>query len=380
MKNLKKRLQLRFVLLAMAALLVLQCAIVGVSLWGSHRELVQTSDVLLEQLRKGAGENTHSFSVSVHPGKGAVKLDTRQNITISQQQAGELTRQALHSGKEKGFAGTYRYHIYRSESGMKIYFLSRSASMEMLRSSATQLILVSLVGLALMAVLLTLVSGWVVRPLVENQQRQKEFITAAGHQLKTPLAVISADAQILQTEIGENQWVSGILEQVDHLTDMTNALVTLAKADETEAAAKWETVDLSRLTRQVLDSFKGLGREVDAQILPDMTCAGNSQELRQLLLVLLDNSFRYCPPKGSIRLRLEQTEQQLLLTVENTAPGLTGDANQYTRRFYRGENAAGTGGSGLGLAIAEAIVRHHKGKLTIRTEGEIFSVTVGLRK
>lgn len=380
MKKLKRRLQLRFVLLAMAALLVLQCAIVGVSLWGSYRELVQTSDVLLEQLRKGAGENTHSFSVSVHPGKGTVKLDTRQNITVSQQQAGELTRQALHSGKEKGFAGTYRYHIYRSESGIKIYFLSRSASMEMLRSSATQLILVSLAGITLMAAALILVSGWVVRPLVENQQRQKEFITAAGHQLKTPLAVISADAQILQTEIGENQWVGGILEQVDHLTDMTNALVTLAKADETEAAAKWETVDLSRLTRQVLDSFKGLKREVDAQILPDLTCTGNSQELRQLLLVLLDNSFRYCPGEGSIRLRLEQTGQQLLLTVENTAPGLTGDANRYTQRFYRGENAAGIGGSGLGLAIAEAIVRHHKGKLTIRTEYETFSVTVGLRK
>lgn len=380
MKKLKRRLQLRFVLLAMAALLVLQCAIVGMSLWGSHRELVQTSDVLLEQLRKGAGENTHSFSVSVHPGKGTVKLDTRHNITISQQQAGELTRQALHSGKDKGFAGTYRYHIYRSENGVRLFFLSRSASIEMLRSSAAQLILVSLVGLALMAVLLTLVSGWVVRPLVENQQRQKEFITAAGHQLKTPLAVISADAQLLQTEIGENQWVSGILEQVDQLTDMTNALVTLAKADEAEVVARKETVDLSQLTRQVLDSFKGLGREVDAQIPPNLTCNGDFRELRQLLLVLLDNSFRYCPGEGSIRLRLEQTVDQLLLTVENTAPGLTGDARQYIGRFYRGENAAGTAGSGLGLSIAEAIVRHHKGKLTIRTANEVFSVTVGLRK
>lgn len=382
MKNpIKKRLQLRFVLLAMAALLLLQCAIVGISIWGSYRELLQKSDVLLEQLHKTPMETARYFSVTAHPGKSSIKIDKIQNVSLTQQQAGELARNAIHSGKDKGFAGVYRYHIYRTNSAVRILFLSREASLEMFYSASWQLVWVSLAGLLLMCLLLSLISGWVVRPLVENQAKQKQFISAASHQLKTPLAVICANAQLLQTEIGDNQWIDGILEQVTHLTDMTNGLVTLAKAEEFENPLISQSFDFSKMVRQVADTFVALsqnsGKQLSLESEPELTCNGNAQELRQLVTILLDNAIRYCPKGGSIHVQLTGKGKKLHFKVTNTAPDL--QPGDYTQRFYRGENAVGIQGSGLGLSIAQTIVSRHKGKLEITTAKETFSVEVILR-
>lgn len=104
--------------------------------------------------------------------------------------------------------------------------------MEAFRNNTETLILVSVGGIAVMAIVLTILSAKVVSPLVKNHQRQKEFITSASHELKTPLTVIHADAQLLESEIGENEWLSDIIKQTTNMTEMTHKLVCLARAEE----------------------------------------------------------------------------------------------------------------------------------------------------
>lgn len=235
-----------------------------------------------------------------------------------------------------------------------------------------------------MCALLILISGWVVQPLVENHRKQKEFITSASHQLKTPLTIIGADAQLLRAEIGDSEWIDGILSQVEHLTEMTHQLVALSKAEEYADPVVKETFALSETTQDILDTYAGLsensGKLLQQDIQPDITYCGNENEICHLLTTLLDNAFKYCPAGGQIRLSLQQHRQDIRLTLTNTVTDLDEvDIASLAQRFRRGSNAAQIKGFGLGLSIAQAIAARHGGKLSIeRKENDLFQVTVTL--
>lgn len=378
---LRRKLRIRFVLLSMAALLLLQGGIVAVSIRSSYRELVQKSDALLEQVRQNAATNVRHFSVKV-TSDGVIRPDAVHYVALSREEMVSLAETALQKQTERGFAKEYRYHVYSAEKGRRILFLPRGASLEAHRESSVNLVQYSAAGLGAMCLLLVFVSDWVVAPLVENRRRQKQFITAAGHELKTPLTVISTDAQLLQAEIGENPWLSGILQQVDHLTRMTGDLVMLAKAEEYENPVCREKFSLSAEVRDVLAAYEGLEKQKGLRLVSsvqELDYCGVRQEIHRLLCVLLDNAFKYCSEGGEISVSLRGDDRTVRLTVSNPAPW-QGDEKLLTRRFYRGENTAGTEGFGLGLSIAQAIARRHKGTITVKRPGEdLFLAEVTLR-
>ena len=381
--TLKRKLQIRFVLLSMAALLLLQGAIVSFSIWHSYRDMVEKSDILLTQLKDTPSTNSLYFSVKVHPKKGTVRIDTTQNLSVSQAQAEEYANAALQAQEAKGFVGGYRYHVYRNENGIRILFLSRQTSLDMHRNTSRSLLLFSTVGLVVMAVILTLISGFVVAPWVNNDKKQKQFITSAAHQLKTPLTVIRTQSQLLQDEIGDNEWLTGILAQADHLTDMTQNLVTLARADEHNDTLSAEMFSLSDIASEMADLYTILAKKnsltLRSDIQEDLNYLGNPKEIQQLLSILLDNSVKYCCPNGTIHLTVQKDFLGSSIRVTNDACDLgTSPANMFAERFYRGENAANIDGSGLGLAIAQAIANRHKGKLTVTTTEDHFCVHVML--
>lgn len=380
--TLKKKLQIRFVLLSMAALLLLQGGIVSFSVWHSYQDMVSKSDVILSQLRQNPSANFRYFSVKVHPGKGSVRIDTIQNVSVTPAQAGEYAKAVLHTDTDKGFIDGYRYHLYNSQEGMRILFLSRHSSIEMHRSTAAGLIWISVCALAVMCVVLCFLSGLVVAPLVENHRKQKQFITAAGHQLKTPLTVIRTHGQLLQCEIGENEWLEGILAQTDLLTGMTNDLVTLAKAEEYDNPVKPELFSLANAVAEIADIYTAPAKRKNIRLecgIPEqLDYRGNEQELRQLLSILLDNACKYCPKGGQISLELSKELRGINLRISNTTQALNAAPSAVTQRFFRGENAAGKEGFGLGLSIAQAIVHRHKGKLRIEAMDDRFCVSVVL--
>lgn len=385
MKNpLKRKLQIRFVLLSMTALLILLGTIVSFSIWHSYRDMVTKSDILLSQLRESPSANSRYFSVKVHPGKGSVRIDTIQNVSVSPAQAGEYARTALHAKNDKGFVNGYRYHLYTgSEGGMRILFLSRQSSLEMHRTASTSLILFSVGGYLLTGLILILLSGIAVKPFVDNHEKQKQFITSAGHQLKTPLTVIRTEAQLLQDEIGDNEWISGILAQTDHLTGMTNNLVILAQAEEFSSAIAVEKFSFSNMVNEIAEFYyapvKSKGIRLNTVIPENLNYRGNQKELEQLLCILLDNATKYCPQNGQIDLTVRKELRGVNIQIVNTAEDTGAYPNNiFTQRFFRGENAAGKEGSGLGLSIAQTIVDRHKGKLTVTAGEDTFCVCVML--
>lgn len=387
MKNpLRTRLRIRFVTLSMAALLLLQGIIVSVSIYHNYNDMVTKSDAILSQLHHTPAANIRYFSVKVHPGKGVVRPDVVQHVSVTPEQAAKYAKAALDSGKERGFVGDYRFHLTENADGMRILFLSRASSIEMLHTAAANLVWVSVLCLCVVFVLLIISSGWVVKPLVDNHHKQKQFITAASHELKTPLTIISTDAQLLQADIGDNEWIDGILQQVDHLTRMTHDLVLLAKAEEYENTVVRERFSLSEALREVAESYMGLAVQkgicLTCSIPPAFLYKGCEKELRQLMQVLLDNAFKYCPASGEIRIRLKREFRGFRLTVCNTsAPISKSDIPSLTQRFCRGQNAAGTEGFGLGLSIAKTIANRHNGNLTANQHKDaLFLVEVTLHE
>lgn len=260
--SLKRRLQLRFVMLSFAALFILQSLIVGFSLWSSYRQITLKADRMIMTILSDPGSSevadTRYFTVSYDFGNQALTSDTSHTALISRSQAADFAKSVIADKTDKGYKDNYRYLVHRGKNGISIVFLPRTVALESFRNSAVSLLIISGVGIALMTAVLAAVSGKVVSPLVKNRQKQKEFITSASHELKTPLTVIHADAQLLESEIGENEWLSDILKQTEQMTEMTHRLVFLARTEEQNERTVKIDFPVSDIADEVASSYQAV--------------------------------------------------------------------------------------------------------------------------
>ncbi|MCI6957920.1 MAG: ATP-binding protein [Clostridiales bacterium] len=218
-------------------------------------------------------------------------------------------------------------------------------------------------------------SGRIVRPFAESYEKQKRFITDAGHEIKTPLTVLQADADILEMELGSNEWLSDMQGQIKHLSALTNDLVSLARMEEGETSLHLLEIPVSDVISEAAESFRSLaqaqGKTLAVRVEPMLSMAADEKSIRQLIGILLDNALKYSPEGSEITLNFSKQARQLKLTVTNTSsaplPGENPDI--LFERFYRVDSSRNsqTGGHGIGLSIAKAIVTAHGGKIHAAT-------------
>ena len=387
MKNrLKRRLQVRFVLLSVLALIVLQTAIVTFSICRSYRQMTLRADTIIKSLETaGEADDARYFKVTFDLEARSFDFDLEHTSLVTRPLATEFAKKVIADKSEKGYIEGYRY-LVRHEAGIiKITFLSRIVATESFRSNARSLILISLSGIAVMAVLLTAISGAVVAPLVRNRQKQKEFITSASHGLKTPLTVINADAQLLESEIGENEWLTDIMKQTSEMTELTHRLVYLARAEEQDEKMKKIIFPISDVAEDVASAFRSVaentGKRFDVSIDGGISYCGDEKAIRELLTVLLDNAFKYSPAGGSVRLTLSAEGHGVKISTENDAVGISEEnIGKLSGRFYRADTSDKTKGFGIGLSIAKAVAENHKGKLSFElTKPDRIKITATLK-
>ena len=387
MKNrLKRRLQVRFVLLSVLALIVLQTAIVTFSICRSYRQMTLRADTIIKSLETVAeADDARYFKVTFDLEARSFDFDLEHTSLVTRPLATELAKKVIADKSEKGYIDGYRYLVRREAGIVKITFLSRIVATESFRSNARSLILIALSGIAVMAVLLTAISGAVVTPLVRNRQKQKEFITSASHGLKTPLTVINADAQLLESEIGENEWLTDIMKQTAEMTELTHRLVYLARAEEQDEKMKKIIFPISDVAEDVASSFRSVaennGKRFDVSIDGGISYCGDEKAIRELLTVLLDNAFKYSPAGGSVRLTLSAEGHGVKISTENDAVGISEEnIGKLSGRFYRADTSDKTKGFGIGLSIAKAVAENHKGKLSFElTKPDRIKITATLK-
>ncbi len=371
-RSMKHILQLRFVAMATLSAAVLLCMIDGIVLLRSYGQIVEKADYLIRTIRtdpysEDVGD-AHYFTVFLS--KKEQRVDLSHTSFMREDAAVALGRRALKAEKQQGFLDGYRFSVERQENGASILFLSRRLPLETFQETQRLLIAVSLTGLGLTAAVLALLSGKVVAPIVEAGEKQKEFITSASHALKTPVAVILGDAQLLQMEHEGNEWLMDIEKQAKRLVEMTRSLVTLARCDEGLRQDSFIEFPLSDVAQDAADSFQSIAasRELsfEVDISPNIGYFGDEKALREMLTILLDNACRYCPGGGSVRFTLKKKRRGIVIVVENTAENIhEEELSRFTERFYRGSTAGSTSGSGLGLSIAQSVARRHRGRLSI---------------
>ena len=242
-------------------------------------------------------------------------------------------------------------------------------------------------GLAAVLFLLLILSRRIVRPMAESYEKQRQFITDAGHELKTPMTIISADADLAEMECGENQWLTDIRRQAQRLTALTNDLIYLSRMEEEQPKLQYIDFPISDVVEEMAQSFAALARSQDkdfqVQVQPMLSFQGDEKGIRQLVSILLDNALKYSPTGGQLALRLEKQGRNLLLTVSNTGaqPMEQDKLPHLFDRFYRTDQSRNSqsGGYGLGLSIAKSIVSAHKGKIRAEShDGTQLSMQVTL--
>ena len=295
--------------------------------------------------------------------------------SITQEQAQEYARQVYDSGKERGFCGEYRYMATNDGSETTVVFLNVSPEL----SYMTTLLLVSsavgVICLAAVTVLVAVFSKRAIAPYVRNIEQQKRFITAAGHELKTPITAISASADVLDMEIPGNEWVENIQKQAVRLSGLTAELVELSRLSEKQPFPERAEFSLSDAAWEIAEAFsfsaKAAGKRFSQEIEDDVTVFGDMSAFQKLTSILLDNALKYSDENGEIRLTVKRRGRRAEITVFNTCSHV--DRNEiphFFERFYRSDKSRSSPGNGLGLAAAREIAEAHGGRITAKTSNE----------
>lgn len=377
------KIRMRFVLAAMSALIVMQAVIIFFSVYNSYSRMVAKSDSVIaaayEGIKSGADNidaDGRFFWVSTDKTGRVTDINTTYNRSVKPKAAARYYRDVIDSGKENGFYENYRYAIYESDGITTGVFLLRSANIDMLRKNAVSMVLISAAGLGIMLIILIFASGIIVKPMERGYQKQKEFITSASHELKTPLTVIMADTDILQMDDEDNEWVHDIRVQADRLTGMTNSLVSLARLDERGENINRIEFPISDVAQDIAGSYKAMAiscnKEFVCDITPGLSFNGDENGIRQLFTILLDNAFKYCSDNGRIELELKKNGSAVKICVRNNVPSAADiNTDRMFDRFYRADaTAAAVKGYGLGLSIAASIAAAHRGSMRAYAVGD----------
>ena len=327
------------------------------------------------------------FSVLLGEDGQVLETDTGQIAAVDAEEAAAYAQSVAQSGRSSGFWGNYRYLLSQEQEGSRVIFLDCGRSLSAFWTTLLASVALALVGLGAVLVLLLILSSRIVRPVAESYEKQKQFITDAGHELKTPMTIISADADLVEMECGENQWLTDIRRQAQRLTGLTNDLIYLSRMEEEQPKLQPIEFPLSDVAEEMAQSFaapaQSQGKELTVSVQPMLSYTGDEKALRQLLSILLDNALKYSPEGGKLALKLEKQGRSVVLTVSNTTaqPMERDKLPHLFDRFYRTDQSRNsqTGGYGLGLSIAKSIVLAHKGKIRAESpDGNSLWVVVSL--
>ena len=415
-----RKLRLKFIAAAMLSLSLVLLVILGCVNWMNYRKTVADADAILAVLADNRGMfpqkmfpeaggpreelpesgrapkrefsaetpyESRFFSVLMTETGETIGADTGKIAAVDRAAAEDYAQEVRNSGRESGFLGNYRFILAQEGNEIRVIFLDCGRNLSGFRTTLLASVGVSLLGLGAVLVLLILFSGRIVKPVAESYEKQKRFITDAGHEIKTPLTIIGADADLLELECGENEWLTDIRRQAERLTGLTNDLIYLSRMDEEQPRLQPIEFPLSDVTEEVVQSFQAPARAQEKKLImeirPMLSFTGDEKAIRQLVSVLLDNAVKYSPEGGTISVRLEKEGRAVKLSVSNSTvrPVKKEELNCIFDRFYRADQSrsSAAGGYGLGLAIARSIVAAHKGKIRADSAGDqLLTISVVL--
>lgn len=330
---------------------------------------------------------TRFFRIFLDEDKKVTNVNMDHIAAVDEKKAVRMTKIAMLRRGKVGLVGSYRYRKeYKDGQVRSIIFLDCKENQSFYHLAVTITITVSTLLTCLITVIFAIASKRAVRPFEINSNRQKQFITDASHELKTPLAIISANAEVLQYKGDGNEWTQNIIDQTKHMGKLINQLLVLAKLDEVQEKSEKQEVDLKQLLEETIEPFEEVATQkkvtLKLHLEEGVTIRVNREQIAQLVSILTENAAKYVNDGGKIVWRLTKTQHGAVLVVKNTTEKELPDTKRMFDRFYRSDSSRSskTGGQGIGLSIAKKIVDSHKGSITAKAEDGVVTFRVSLPK
>lgn len=399
------RLRTKFVTICMALVVAVLMSVLFAVYAVMHQNLISISDQILH---RAIQEETVSpgfspeiggtpvmlpyFAVTVRGTTAYVTSGTYDNLENTAALQDIITK-CLTQQEDSGTVPGYNLRYLRQDRlfHKRLAFVDMSMEQTMLRQMMMPYLLITAVSiLALLAISIAL-AFWITKPVERAWRQQRQFISDASHELKTPLTVILSNAELLSSAPltdAPGRWVDNIRTEARQMRDLVEQMLILARADNAVSTAVFEEVDFSELAMDTCLAFEPVayesGKGLEDRIGENICVTADPGKLRSLISILLDNAIKYGAEGGTILLRLEKTDRLARLTVENPGEPIPPEhLSRLFERFYRSDASRGEqSGFGLGLPIAATIAAEHKGGVKAESDARStrFIFTMPLKR
>ncbi|AQP42319.1 two-component system sensor histidine kinase [Streptococcus gallolyticus] len=407
-----RKLRIRFIAIASLAILIVLFSVVGVLNSARHIQtvneinkiltLISDNDGTFPSVSKATSElgNTVSVDTLFQYRYFSAVIDEDGNITsLNSSNISDLTDEQVESyltkiNKSGDTSGDFRYnnHTYsylvtdESDDSTLIVVLDATNQVEENMTLVHLSLWMSGVSFAFFVLMVSIFSGRVIEPFIRNYERQRRFITNAGHELKTPLAIISANNELVEMMNGESEWTKSTNDQVERMTGLINSLVAMARLEEQPEVVLTD-LNFSAIAEDAAEDFKGPvikdGKQFVMEIQPDIHVKAEEKSLFELVTLLVDNANKYCDAGGTVSVKLSKANRlsKARLEISNTyAEGKNVDYSKFFERFYREDESHNNkkSGYGIGLSMAQTMVKLFKGSISVSYSGDTITFLVSL--
>ena len=338
--------------------------------------------------RPGRRNNPSGFYELLITGDGEISIERKSGIEEDPDDSVlESVRNAAEQGIDRGKAGSCKFGIRKNEDGTgKAILVDMSIVLHTLYEFLKNAGLVGIGIFLLLIIVLFPVSGKVADIFVRNAEEQRRFITDAGHDLKTPVAIARANLDVLELREGQNKWTGNIRAQENRMEHLVQDLIMMARLDEGKNEEVFGETELTMLAEEIWEEYQPSLKQKqirgEAKLEKTAPVRGAENLIRRVFCLLMDNAVQYTPENGEVRLSVTPWKKRTRIVLSNSVTSLpTEKPEKLTERFVRGDSARTqkSGGSGIGLAAARRIAEKHHGKLTVDYPDEhTFRVTVEL--
>lgn len=301
-----------------------------------------------------------------------LKISNDSNSGYSDEELGKLAITLSQKVTRHGIASNLSYVVSERKKGTYVAFFNNSYQTSYFNTLFYNILIFGCIGLILLLFISMWLSGWIIAPVENAFQKQKQFISDASHELKTPITIISANADALQREIGESKWLEYIRNETIRMNSLVNDLLQLAAIDACEDRSMYTKLNFSETVMSIVLPFECIAFEkqinLNEQIKDNIFIMGDSSKLGQLISILIDNALNHTDKGGSITIKLVHKRDNAILTVSNIGKEIPlSEQELIFERFYRADKARTreNGRYGLGLAIAKSITNSHGGKISV---------------
>lgn len=355
---------------------------------GSNLQNLDENSVTTSEFRGIISEDNTFFS-----GFTIVSIDSDNKIKYynddrsikDTSEISEMVNSAYNSDKDSAFLGNRKYlKLEKQGDRTIILFVNSQRELEVYYSFLKNSILVSLLVILGVAVIAALISNKVVMPIKQSYIKQKQFITDASHELKTPLTIIRSNTDVLELENGNSKWTKNIQNQVDRLTSLVNSLVVFSRMEEKDTIDK-SKFSLTDAVNSRIEDFEELAnfqnKDFKINIEENISYFGDKQGIVQVIDILLDNAIKYAPKGTFINIELKRVRKHAIFKIYNDANVEKGDLSKVFDRFYRLDESRNSDvkGYGIGLSLAKVIIEKHKEHISAYSpENGVFVIEIKL--